>query len=190
MLIATRGARRRCGSSCARCARSRRRLDWHATVWSPRPLARAGDARPGRCASGSTFVDASDCSRDEALAAADVAGARLRGRSGRSRGRSCARSPAGRRAGRLAPARRTRSCSPTASTGSMFEPGDAQTLAAHLARLIAEPERLRREPGAGASVCRRRSRGRASPTSSRTSTASSSRAGTTTRGDRPAARAA
>ena len=62
--------------------------------------------------------------------------------------------------------------------GLEFEPGDVQTLATHLERVIGDPE-LRDAFRSERRSCARRCAGPASRTSSRTSTARSSRAATT-----------
>ena len=116
---------------------------WHATVWSPRPLtvpATLSRALRERV----EFVEADRVSEAEALAGADVLVLASEG---------------------IRPAPGTLVCAlaggvvPVASRlpvyeelladgefGFMFEPGDAQTLASHLTRLIAEPDLRRRGP--------------------------------------------
>ena len=110
----------RFGSSCARCGRSRPTPDWRATVWSPRPLTRAGDAQPGRCASGSSSSTPSGCPRPRRWPGRTCSCSPPRG-SGRRRARSCGRSPA---ASCPSPrgCRSTRSCSARASSGSSSSP--------------------------------------------------------------------
>ena len=55
-------------------------LEWHATVWSPRPAAPAGDARPGPARAGHGSSDADDRTEAEALAARRHRRVRLRRR--------------------------------------------------------------------------------------------------------------
>ena len=116
---------------------------WHATIWSPRPM--APPATLGRALRDRvTFVDASDCAPDEALARGDVAvfasdGDRaIPGTLVRALGSGMAvvasRLPVYEEI--LADGER----------GLMFEVNEIETLATHLAQAVSEPERIRRSP--------------------------------------------
>ena len=111
-------------------------LEWHATVWSPRPA--APPASLGRLRERMTFVEGRDCAAAEALSSADVAvfasdGVRATpGTLVRALG-----------AGAIPVASRLPAYEEVLADGErglMFEPGEAQTLAAHLQRLLADPE--------------------------------------------------
>src|SRR3984957_14243572 len=114
---------------------------WHATVWSPRPM--APPATLGRrLRDRVTFIDAGDCSQDEALARADVAVFASEG-------------------DRAIPGTLLRALGSGAATvasrlpvyeeilgegerGLMFEVNEIETLASHLTQLLSEPEHMRR----------------------------------------------
>jgi glycosyltransferase involved in cell wall biosynthesis len=122
--------------------------DWRATVFSPRGAQPAGPLRQ-ELRERIAFVGPQDCGEDELLARADIAV---------------------RASGGLAPApgglvrALAAGCVPVAARlpvyeellgdgehGLLFEPGDAETLAAQLARLVADPElRARLRDGATA----------------------------------------
>ena len=118
-------------------------LGWHATVWSPRPM--APPATLGRLLRDRvTFIDAGDCDEDEALARADVAvfasdgdraipGTLLRAL-GSGAATVASRLPVYEEI--LADGER----------GLMFEVNGVETLAAHLTQLVTEPETARRSP--------------------------------------------
>jgi len=110
--------------------------EWHATVWSPRPA--APPASLGRLRDRMTFVEGRDCDAAEVLASADVAvfasdGVRATpGTLVRALG-----------AGAIPVASRLPAYEEVLADGErglMFEPGEAQTLAAHLERLLADPQ--------------------------------------------------
>jgi glycosyltransferase involved in cell wall biosynthesis len=114
-------------------------LDWHATVWSARPLgppatlARALRERV-------SFVDARELSQIEALAAADVAVLASEGI--RPTPGSLVRALA---AGVVPVASRLPAYEELLAEGDRgfaFEPGDIETLTAHLTRLVSEPALL------------------------------------------------
>jgi glycosyltransferase involved in cell wall biosynthesis len=116
---------------------------WHATVWAPRPM--APPATLGRLLRDRvTFIDASDCTQDEALAGGDVAvfaseGDRaIPGTVLRALGSGMAviasRLPVYEEI--LADGER----------GLMFEVNEVETLSTHLAQAVSEPERVRRTP--------------------------------------------
>ena len=113
-------------------------LDWHATVWSARPL--SAPATLGRLRELVSFVDPRECSQAQALAGADVAvqaSAGVRPMPG-----MLVRVLA---AGVVPVASRLPAYEELLADGDhgfVFEPGDVETLAAHLMRLIAEPELL------------------------------------------------
>jgi glycosyltransferase involved in cell wall biosynthesis len=113
--------------------------EWHATVWSPRPL--GPPATLGRAlASRVTFADSREESEVQALARADVvvlASDGLRTMPG-----TLLRALA---AGAVPVASRLPAYEELLAEGERgyaFEPGDAETLAAHLTRLISEPKLL------------------------------------------------
>jgi hypothetical protein len=114
--------------------------DWHATVWSARPLgppatlARALRERV-------SFVDARELSEIEALARADVAV--LASDGVRATPSTLVRALA---AGAVPVASRLPAYEELLAEGDRglaFEPGDVETLAAHLTRLVSEPSRGR-----------------------------------------------
>jgi glycosyltransferase involved in cell wall biosynthesis len=113
--------------------------DWHATVWSaralgpPATLARALRERV-------SFVDARELSESEALAGADVAV--LASDGVRPMPGALVRALA---AGVVPVVSRLSAYEELlaeAERGFAFEPGDVETLSAHLARLVAQPEQL------------------------------------------------
>ena len=113
--------------------------DWHATVWSARPLgppatlARALRERV-------SFVDARELSESEALAGADVAV--LASDGVRPMPGALVRALA---AGVVPVVSRLPAYEELlaeAERGFAFEPGDVETLSAHLARLVEQPEQL------------------------------------------------
>ena len=112
-------------------------LEWQATVWSPRPL--AAPATLGRAMrERMRFVDGSDGGAEMALASADVVV--LASEGVRATPSVLARTLA---SGIVPIASRLTVYEELLSEGHRgleFEPGDVQTLAAHLARVIAEPE--------------------------------------------------
>jgi glycosyltransferase involved in cell wall biosynthesis len=123
---------------------------WHLTVWSSRPLATPATLSR-RLRERVSFVDSETCTADEVAASADVLVLASEG----------ARTTPGVLVRALASA-----IVPIAPRlpvyeellsegrrGLVFEPGDAQTLAAHLTRLVEEPQ-LRAELQAGASALR------------------------------------
>ena len=158
-------------------------LDWRATIWlhdpasAPAPdavaaAARARDARRAR-----------PTARRRSTSRARRSRWPRRRAPRRRRSSCCARWPAGRCRWCRA-CRSTRSCCATASSGLLFEPRDALTLAAQLERLLREPELrapLLRGDRAGRTPS---SSGRAWPTTSRSSTSASRRAATTANGGR------
>ena len=119
-------------------------LDWHATMWSPRPL--TGSAALGRALRASVeFVDAEPARRGAGAGKAPTCWCSPPRACGRPRERSCGRSPPGwSRSPRACPC--TRSCLPTASTATRSSQATSQTLASQLSRLIADPAPRRRDP--------------------------------------------
>ena len=126
--------------------------DWHATVWSRRATQGAGPLR-AELRERIAFVGPDDCDEDALLARADVV---VRASSG------VAPAPGGLVRALAA------GCVPVVARvpvyeeligdgehGLVFEPGDADTLAAQLARLVAEPA-LRARLGAAAEPLRER----------------------------------
>jgi Glycosyl transferases group 1/PHP-associated len=120
--------------------------DWHATVWSPRPLgppatlARALRERV-------SFVDARELSESEALAGADVAV--LASDGVRPVPDTLVRALA---AGVVPVASRLPAYEELLAEGDRglaFEPGDVETLVAHLTRLLQEPGQLSQGRAAG-----------------------------------------
>ncbi|MFZ0041319.1 MAG: CehA/McbA family metallohydrolase [Solirubrobacteraceae bacterium] len=114
---------------------------WHVTVWSDRPaalpatLSRALRERI-------TFVDASERSEDEVLAAADIVV--LASEGDRPMPGTLVRALG---AGAVPVASRLPAYEEVLGDGEygfIFEPGEAQTLTSHLSRLISEPELLAR----------------------------------------------
>jgi glycosyltransferase involved in cell wall biosynthesis len=119
-------------------------LDWHATVWSPRPA--APPATLGRLRDRVTFVDAHEYGDAQLLATADVAVFASDG--DRPAPGTLVRALG---AGAVAVASRLPAYEELLGDGErgfMFEPGEAQTLAAHLTRLVAEPKLLARSAAA------------------------------------------
>ena len=120
-------------------------LEWHATVWSRRPAAppaTLGSALRDRI----DFVDVSEESEAEVLARADVAV--LASDGDRSTPGTLMRALG---AGAAVVASRLAVYEEVLADGErglLFEPGEVQTLAAHLERLLAEPELLRRSAAA------------------------------------------
>jgi glycosyltransferase involved in cell wall biosynthesis len=115
-----------------------RELEWHATVWSRRPAAPLGRLLRDRVA----FVDADECDEAQVLAGADVAVFASDG--DRATPGTLVRALG---AGAVAVASRLPAYEEVLADGErgfVFEPGETQTLAAHLTRLIAEPELLAR----------------------------------------------
>jgi glycosyltransferase involved in cell wall biosynthesis len=115
-----------------------RELDWHATVWSRRPAAPVGQLLRDRV----TFVDTDELDEAQALAAADVAVFASEG--DRATPGTLVRALG---AGAVAVASRLPVYEEVLAEGErgfVFEPGETQTLAAHLTRLVAEPELLAR----------------------------------------------
>jgi glycosyltransferase involved in cell wall biosynthesis len=115
-----------------------RELEWHATVWSRRPAAPLGRLLRDRV----TFVDADESDEAQVLAAADVAVFASDG--DRAKPGTLVRALG---AGAVAVASRLPAYEEVLADGErgfVFEPGETQTLAAHLTRLIAEPELLAR----------------------------------------------
>jgi predicted metal-dependent phosphoesterase TrpH/glycosyltransferase involved in cell wall biosynthesis len=112
-------------------------LDWHATVWASRPLA-APATTSRELRERVRFVDSSEYSEAQAAAGADVivlASEGIRATPG-----TLVRALA---AGVVPVASSLPSYEELLTEGRYgleFQPGDVQTLAAHLARLIAEPE--------------------------------------------------
>ncbi len=118
-------------------------LPWHATVWSRRP---AAPATLGSLRDRISFVDADVHGEAEALASADVAV--LASDGDRSAPGTLVRALG---SGAVVVASRLAVYEEVLADGErglLFEPGEAQTLAAHLQRLIAEPRRLVRTPEA------------------------------------------
>ncbi len=116
-------------------------LDWHATVWSSRPL--APPATLGRALRDRvSFVDPHDQTEAQALAGADVAV--LASEGVRSRPGTLVRALG---AGVVPVASRLPVYEELLAEGEhgfVFEPGDVETMSAHLTRLIAEPALLER----------------------------------------------
>jgi predicted metal-dependent phosphoesterase TrpH/glycosyltransferase involved in cell wall biosynthesis len=116
---------------------------WHATVWSARPM--AGSATLSRALRARIeFVDASQISEAEALAGADVLVLASEGirtiPDTLVRGLAAGLTPV---ASRLPVYEELLA---DGEFGDAFEPGDVQTLASQLSRLVSEPDRYRRDP--------------------------------------------
>jgi glycosyltransferase involved in cell wall biosynthesis len=114
------------------------KLDWHATVWSARPL--SAPATLGRLRERVSFVDLRECTQAQVLAGADVAV--LASEGVRPMPGMLVRALA---SGVVPIASRLPAYEELLADGEhgfAFEPGDVETLAAHLMRLIAEPELL------------------------------------------------
>ncbi len=116
-------------------------LPWHATVWSPRPT--APPATLGRALRERvTFLDAGERSEAEALSGADVAV--LASEGDRPMPGTLVRALG---AGAVPVASRLPVYEEVLGDGErgfIFEPGEAQTLAAHLVKLVSEPPLLAR----------------------------------------------
>jgi glycosyltransferase involved in cell wall biosynthesis len=113
-------------------------LDWHATVWSARPL--SAPTTLSRLRDRIAFVDLREQTQAEALAGADVVV--LASEGVRPMPGLLARALA---AGVVPVASRLAVYEELLADGQhglVFEPGDVETLAAHLTGLMAEPERL------------------------------------------------
>ena len=124
-------------------------LEWRATVWSARPL--AAPATLGRALRDRVqFVDATQMSEGDAIGAAGVVV--LASEGVRATPGTLVRALAAGGARRLA-ARPVRGAALRGRYGLEFEPGDVHTLAAHLERLITEPD-TRRELVAAAEPLR------------------------------------
>jgi glycosyltransferase involved in cell wall biosynthesis len=118
-------------------------VPWHATVWSRRP---AAPATLGSLRERISFVAADECGEAEALARADVAV--LASDGDRSTPGTLIRALG---KGAVVVASRLAVYEEVLADGErglLFEPGEAQTLAAHLQRLIADPRGLIRTAGA------------------------------------------
>jgi hypothetical protein len=116
-------------------------LAWHATVWSRRPT--APPATLGRLLRDRVaFVDASDCSQAQALAGADIAV--LASEGDRAMPGTLVRALG---SGAVAVASRLPAYEEVLAEGErgfMFEPGEVETLAAHLTRLVSDRKLLER----------------------------------------------
>ncbi len=116
-------------------------LNWHATVWASRPL--AAPATLGRALRDRvSFVDASEVEQADALSSADVAV--LASEGFRAMPGILVRAVA---AGAVPVTSRLPAYEELLSEGRYgfeFEPGDVQTLAAHLTSLVSDPELLER----------------------------------------------
>jgi predicted metal-dependent phosphoesterase TrpH/glycosyltransferase involved in cell wall biosynthesis len=116
---------------------------WHATIWSPRPL--TGSAALSRTLRARVeFADPSQLTEAQALARADVLV--LASEGVRTIPETLVRGLA---AGLIPVASRLpvyEELLADGEYGDAFEPGDAQTLASQLSRLIAEPANRRRDP--------------------------------------------
>jgi glycosyltransferase involved in cell wall biosynthesis len=111
---------------------------WHATVWTSRPA--APPATLGRLRDRVTFLDAGQCSQREALARADVV---VMASEGDRAMPGTLISALG--AGAVPVASRLpvyEEILAEGQLGFMFEPGEVETLAAHLTRLLADPSLL------------------------------------------------
>ncbi len=111
---------------------------WHATVWLPRPA--APPATLGRLRDRVSFLDARQCSQAQALARADIAVLASDGDRPTPdtlvRALGCGAVPVASRLPVYEEILRE------GELGLMFEPGEAQTLAAHLTRLVEDRELL------------------------------------------------
>ncbi len=124
-------------------------LDWHATVWSRRqtaPPATLGKVLRERV----SFIDASDRSESEALADADIAV--LASEGVRAMPGTLIRALG---AGAVPVASRLPVYEEVLAEGDrgfLFEPGEVETLQAHLQRLVGDPRLLSRSAGAAAEL--------------------------------------
>jgi hypothetical protein len=112
--------------------------DWHATVWTGRPA--APPATLGRLHDRVTFVDGSQCSEQDVLTDADVV---VLASDGTRAMPGTLMSALG--AGAVPVASRLpvyEEILAEGALGFMFEPGEVQTLTAHLARLLEDPGRM------------------------------------------------
>ncbi len=119
-------------------------LSWHATVWSRRTS--APPASLGRLGDRVSFLDASDCTEAQALARADVAV--LASEGVRTMPGTLVRALG---AGVVTVASRLPAYEELLADGErgfMFEAGEVETLAAHLNRLLCDPELLARSTAA------------------------------------------
>ncbi len=123
---------------------------WHATVWSPRPL--AAPATLGRALRDRVrFIDANTCGEEQALAGAEIVVLASDGlRTTPSTLVHAIAAGVVPVASRLAPYEELLA---DGEHGLVFEPGDVQTLAAQLTRLVSEPE-LRERQRASADALR------------------------------------
>jgi glycosyltransferase involved in cell wall biosynthesis len=125
--------------------------EWHATVWSPRPLSTPA-ALERTLRERITFVDATEGSEAGALARADVVVLASEGvRTSPATLVEAIAAGVVPVASRLPPYEELLG---EGEHGLVFEPGDVQTLASHLARLIEDPD-LRERQRAGAETLRR-----------------------------------
>ncbi len=118
---------------------------WHATVWSRRPAAPPATLSKA-LGERMSFVDSSEYGEDEALARADVAV--LASDGDRPTPGTLVRALG---AGAVVVASRLPAYEEVLADGEwglMFEPGEVETLAAHLERLVAQPGQLVRPPAA------------------------------------------
>jgi glycosyltransferase involved in cell wall biosynthesis len=119
--------------------------DWRATVWSPRPIAAPATLNQ-LLRDRVTFTDATAMAETDALAAADVV---VLGSEGlRPTPGTLVRALG---AGAVAVASRLPAYEEVLADGErgyLFEPGEVETLAAHLRELTADPQRLRPPPHA------------------------------------------
>ena len=116
-------------------------LHWHATVWFPRAAATPAALRRG-LQDRVTFVDVDALSQDEAIAGADIVV--LASDGDRADPGTLLRALG---AGAVAVASRLPVYEEVLADGErglMFEPGEVQTLAAHLQRLVSQPALLTR----------------------------------------------
>ena len=156
----------RCGSSCARSAPCPPSCEWHATVWSPRPLRGAGDARARRSATGSSSSTPARVPRDRGAGSAPTSLV-LASEGIRTVPGMLVRALA---AGVVPVASRLPAYEELLGRGRVglaFEPGDVQTLTGQLSRLVAEPAAARASPATDPGAANGVRAGPASPTSSR-----------------------
>jgi glycosyltransferase involved in cell wall biosynthesis len=115
-------------------------LAWHATVWSWRPT--APPATLGRLRDRVSFVDARDCTEAQALERADIAV--LASEGDRAMPGTLVRALG---SGAVVVASRLPAYEELLAEGDrgfMFEPGEVQTLSAHLTRLVGDRKQLQR----------------------------------------------